>query len=663
MKISFLILLAILLSFDISFAQFDYPYAVQGPEGIYIMCGNKIPKDFVYEVFRSDEGKDEWILLKVLSFKQNYDAFYQELVNVNSHNNIYELPDERFKPNIWDFIIKTNDVDSVPLYGGLPMYREALGTAFYDMDVKKGNSYKYKIVISKTNSPDKESLTKPIKFSTFIPNLKLKSFYQNVEENRIYLRYYASEHIGLMKVKIFRCNYMQTDFVEISPFAGFSNRHDSLIIGVIDTLVHKKNIYQYYAVPYDLYGNPGIPSDTIRIINLINKAESYIKALHTESIDSLNSIRIRWKCDVPEFLRTIDIYKSENYDKGYRRVGSVSPGDTQYVDNQVNPIVTYFYYLIINNAYGQSIPSSRITGMLGPVRKAEAPMELEAESKNGVVKLKWRKPTADTRGYYVFRSDMNQNDTLTQITDIIITDSLNVEYKDSLKNVRSISLAYAVKSVNTSYDISPLSELVYISPEIKITLENPINLRAKYNFGSILLTWTDVAEWDKNIIGYNLYRKILKADGTDSTAFIRINGKAEDNSMNYYDDSTAEEGVTYLYSVESFSVGESKSSLSAPAVIEVPVFRPVSISSLNVARINDGAMLKWNRTMQENIKEYRIYRLTQTKDAILVATIPFETESYLDKNAPIGESCFYAITCVNNKNKESKIDDWVGAEK
>ncbi|TAL71108.1 MAG: hypothetical protein EPN82_00385 [Bacteroidetes bacterium] len=663
MKIYFLSFCIIALGIVYCFAQFDYPYAVQGPEGIYIMCGNKIPKDFVYKVFRSFEGKDEWILLKVLSFQQNYDNFYQELVNVNSQNNIYELPEEKFKPKIWEFIINTNDVDSVPLYGGLPMYREALGTAYYDKDVQKGNSYKYKIVISGINSADRESVTKPIKFTTLIPNLKLNSFYQDVEENRIYLRYYASEHIGLMKVKIFRCNYMQTDFAEISPFTGFSNRHDSLIIGVIDTLVHKKNIYQYYAVPYDLYGNQGIPSDTVRVINLINKAESYIKALHTESIDSLNSIRIRWKSDVPEFLRTIDIYKSDNYDKGYKRVGSVSPGDTQYVDNQVNPITTYFYYLIINNAYGQSIPSSRITGMLGPVRKAEAPMELKAESKNGVVILKWRKPTADTRGYYVYRSEMNQNDSLIQITDLIITDSLNAVYIDSLKNVRSISLTYAVKSVNTSYDISPLSEVVYISPEIKITLETPLNLRAKYNFGSVLLTWTDVQERDKNIIGYNLYRKILKSDGTDSAAFILINGKSEDNSMNYYDDSTAEEGMKYLYSVESFSVGESKSTLSAPAVIEVPIFRPVSISSLNVARIKEGVMLKWNRTMQENIKEYRIYRLTQSKDAVVVTTLSSESESYLDKNAPVGESCFYAITCINKKNFESKIDDWVGAEK
>ncbi|MBI5325933.1 MAG: hypothetical protein HZB41_11790 [Ignavibacteriae bacterium] len=664
MKKYYLLLFAIIMNIGVCFAQQpEYPYLAPGPEGIYIMCGNKIPRDFVYQIFRTDEAREDWKLIKLLVFKSNYDDFFQNLVNINAHNNVYELPEEKFKQNIWDFIIKTNDVDSVPLYGGFPMYREALGTAYYDTDVKKGNTYKYKVIISKTNESDKISTLKPINYNTVIPNLKLKSIYSNPEENRIYLRFYAPEHIGLMRVKVFRCNYMQTEFAEIGPFVGFSNRHDSVYIGIIDTLVHKKEIYQYYAIPYDLYGNPGNASDTIRIVNLINKAESYIKALHTESIDSLNSIRIRWKSDVPEFLRSIDIYKSDKYDKGYNRIGSANPGDTMFIDNQVNPITTYFYYLIINNAYGQSLPSARITGMLGAVKKAEPPLELQAVSKNGVVTLKWRKPTADTRGYYVYRSDMTQNDTLLQITDIILTDSLNVQFTDSLKNVKSISLVYAVKSANTSYDISPFSEKVFVSPEISISLETPLNLRAKYNFGSILLTWSDVAEIDKNIIGYKLYRKILKADGSDSTSFVVVNGKAEDNSMNYFEDSTAEEGLTYLYAVESYSIGTSKSNLSAPAIIEIPVFRPVSISSLNVARIKEGVMLKWNKTMQENIKEYRLYRLTEKKDAVLVTTLKSETESFLDKNAPVGESCFYALTCVNKKNIESKIDDWFGAEK
>ena len=80
MKILFLFLFALALSIEFGYAQFDYPYAVQGPEGIYVMCGNKIPKDFVYKIYRTNEGKEEWTMIKVLSFKPNYDDFFQNLL-------------------------------------------------------------------------------------------------------------------------------------------------------------------------------------------------------------------------------------------------------------------------------------------------------------------------------------------------------------------------------------------------------------------------------------------------------------------------------------------------------------------------------------------------------------------------------------------------------
>ncbi len=384
--------------------------------------------------------------------------------------------------------------------------------------------------------------------------------------------------------------------------------------------------------------------------------------MHTESLDTMNAIEIRWKCLVPEFMRTMDIYRSDNYDKDYRRLGSVGPQDTAFIDRQVNPVQTYFYYLIINNAYGQSIPSARITGMLNANRKAQPPLELKAEAKKGIVFLNWKRPTADTRGYYVYRSEMNIGDSLTQLTDIILSDSLEVIYTDSLKGVNSLSLAYAVKSVNTSYDISPFSEVVYVTPNLNVRLTTPIGLRTRFSDGHVLVTWTDERENDRNIVGYNLYRKFLKVDGTDSTSFILINGKSTDNSLNYFDDSTVVEGKTYLYSVESFSVADNKSPMSAPAQIEIPVYKPVSISSLKVARIKNGVTIEWNKTMQPDVKEYRIYRLTKTGSPVMVAKLKPDAESYLDKTAPKDESCFYAITCVNNDNIESSIEDWVGAE-
>lgn len=99
------------------------------------------------------------------------------------------------------------------------------------------------------------------------------------------------------------------------------------------------------------------------------------------------------------------MYRSEDYDTGYRLIGSASLADTSFTDRQVNPITTYYYYLIINNAYGQSGKSARIAGMLEANSKAMTPFNLSAQALPGMVVLSWKKPSGDTRGYYIMRSD------------------------------------------------------------------------------------------------------------------------------------------------------------------------------------------------------------------------------------------------------------------
>ena len=40
--------------------QEQYPNAVAGPEGIYVNCSNRIPRDFAYQVFRRAKGSKTW---------------------------------------------------------------------------------------------------------------------------------------------------------------------------------------------------------------------------------------------------------------------------------------------------------------------------------------------------------------------------------------------------------------------------------------------------------------------------------------------------------------------------------------------------------------------------------------------------------------------------
>ena len=638
-------------------AQIDYPYAVAGPSGIYVMCGNEIPRNFTYMVYRSEEGKSNWELLKSLKFNNNFDEFYNDLVGAGSRNSIYTLPPENNKGRIWSFIQQNNDVDSIPFFGGLPIYREALGVAYYDRELSKDTKYQYKIEKSRNAVSENVKITGAVHFPGPLVDYKIGSLSQSAAEDRINMRFHIEEKGSLYTVRIMRQNYMQSDFIQLPEVAGLSYRNDSLLAWAIDTLVQKKAIYQYFAVPYDIYGNPGYPSDTIRITNLIYTPEALIMGMHTQSLTEENAIEITWKCEIPVFLRSIDIYRSTDYDKGYERIGSAAPKDTAFIDGAVKPIVSYYYYLVVNNAYGRSERSARISGMLEANSDAIAPFDLKVKTETGRVVLSWRKPTGDTRGYYIMRSE-NSGETYRQISNLIITDTAKVVFIDSLVNVRTTTLAYAVKSENTSYRISDMTEPVHASPTLLIPLAAPLNARAIYRDDMALVTWDDATIFDNNVSSYNVYRKTLDTDGSDLSDYKLLPETVYNHRLNYCEDKTISEGMNYAYSVESVGLKDSRSAMSIPALIRIPIFWPLSIVNLVAHKTEAGNYIEWQRTMQDNIKEYKIYRLVEENEPQLLATLSSDITSYTDNIDSSEESYFYTVTCVNKKNIESKIDEW-----
>jgi fibronectin type 3 domain-containing protein len=652
----------ILLFSNALVAQEIQPILNFAPNGFFIEITKQIPQNGYYQILRKENSAIEFQQIAVIAPPVNFEDFYNRLILSNAKNPIYDLPTNYFLTKIWNIIIKTHNLDSIPIYGAMPYFQEALGTGYYDNTLTINHLYTYKIQFYANNKLISETTTEPLIFKKSTAVCKIHSASAIANENYIKLNFASSKTNKPFKVKVFRNIYLQTDFIEISPDIIYNNSNDSVFARILDTNVVKGIIYDYFVLPFDELGNEGQNSDTIRVINSFNKSESFIQTIRTKSIDSISAIQISWTCPIPKYLRSINIYRSENYDGQYKLIGSAIPSDTSFIDNQINPIQTYFYYLIINDVFGQSVRSARTTGMLNANKKALSPLDLKAIPENGFVTLTWKRPSADTRGYYIFRSTNLPNDTLTQISDIILNNDLNVKFIDSLKGVTSQVLSYAVKSSNTSYDISNLSEIVYIDNPQNIHLPTPMNLSAKFQDGNVLLIWdiNDIENID--IFGYRIFRKLLKKDGSDSTDFIEIKRPNTEQSLNYFTDSSCTNGNTYLYSVQAISANNSQSHLSAPAQIYIPKFKPLSISSCQITKEQDGFYLQWEPTLQDDIKSYKIYRIENNEKYVLIAEINSKQTNYFDKyksNAPI---VFYTITCINNQNIESDITEWFKSE-
>ena len=640
--------------------QEQYPNAVAGPEGIYVNCSNRIPRDFAYQVFRRAKGSKTWEEMTTMACENHFDAFFNKVTLANVHNPVYQLPTDSTKGFIWRLVQRATLTDSIPYFGSLPMYREALGVTWYDGTAEKGKKYEYKVVTQQAGRKPEEKITAAISYPlTPRSDYGIKVGKHEVKENHINLDFVIGNQQDLYAVKLLRGYYLQSDLVPLSIDVGYQNYGDTLKAFAVDTTAIHRGIILYCLQPYDIYGNPGRPSDTIRITNLTDLDETSYAGLKARP--DKEGIRLTWNFPKPEFLRSIDIYKAVGYRDSidYRYLISVAPDDTSYLDKDVISAEIYSYKIVINNAYGESPLSLSAMGWYYGDDPATAPHDLRAEVRMGVVELKWTRPDNDTKAYYIMRA-VDRDTTLRQIGDAFFSDSVLVTYIDSVNHVNGTMLTYAVRSENASRNLSPLSERVYVNPMRDIRLSVPLNLTTRYSDRRVWVSWDTVEEFDQNVMGYRLERRVAPANEADTTQrFETVH--TENVLMNYYEDADVKEGVTYEYRLFSQGAHGLESSPSPVSSCLVPAVKPLSISSLQVQKTTGGYRLAWEETEQENIESYKVYRVQENQPPQLLTTMKKNETSYFD---PVKEDTviyLYTVTCMGTNGVESEVVQWMGA--
>lgn len=640
--------------------QEQYPNAVAGPEGIYVNCGNRIPRDFAYQVFRRAKGGKTWDEMATIACENHFDAFFNKVTLANVHNPVYQLPVDSTKGFIWRFVQRAVFTDSIPLFGAMPMYREALGVTWYDGTAEKGKKYEYKVVTQQAGRQPEEKITAAVSYPlTPRSDYGIKVGKHKVKENHINLSFTIGQQQDLYAVKLMRGYYLQSDLVPLSIDVGFRNDNDTLKAIVTDTNAVRRGLVLYCLQPYDIYGNPGRPSDTIRITNLTDLDETNYAGLKARP--DKEGIRLTWNFPKPEFLRSIDIYKATGFRDSidYRYLLSVSPQDSFYLDKDVVSAEIYSYKIVVNNAYGESPLSMSAMGWYYGDKPATAPVDLRAEVSMGAVKLTWSRPDSDTKAYYIMRS-VEGDTTLQQVGDVILSDSLFVTYTDSVNDVNCTMLTYAVRSENASRNLSPLSERVYVTPMRNVRLTAPLNLTTHFADKRVWVSWDMVEEFDQNVKGYRLERRIAPANEADTTQRfepVRTNKML----MNYYEDADVKEGVTYEYRLFSIGAHGLESDPSVVSSCLVPAVKPLSISSLQVQKTTGGYRLAWEETEQENIESYKVYRVQENQPPQLLATMKKNETSYFDTVKEDKVIYLYTVTCTGTNGVESEVVQWMGA--
>lgn len=667
---SALIILFISLINQFGFAQQQTELmAFGGPNGIYVNTGieigsPEIPSNNIigYKIERQVRGDKNWQFVANLSAPKNYNEFLNRIYATNlllvDSIPANELPIKV----IWDKVQKYKRIDSLKYLGNPLVVRIAFGVCYLDKDVDQNENYVYKV--SKLDVSGKESeifISNVVSFPPKITEGKIVFFNKETSEKSIKL---TLENVDarFARVKVFRQSNFINGYSEIVTEIYFSSKKEKKFITIIDTLVQPNDVYQYYLIPVDYYQNHGTSTDTITIAAFSFNSIIPPYDIKVTGLDSLGALKLDWKLEQASKILSTKIFRSKISDSGFVEIAELPATTTSYIDRVAEPMVKYFYYLQINDQFGE-VPykTAKVFGLYKSNVNPMPPMNLHSAKSEKGVKLVWEKPEQSINVYRVYRN-VDESLTLRELTSITSNDSM-VHFIDTSYSLKANKYYYyAVRSENSSGNLSTFSDTISIFPVSNQKLNPPKNLTGYVDESGVVLYWQNMFAEDPTISGYQVFRKFVSKNS--KADFKPVLDSILSPKQNNFVDVSAKEFGAYEYAVKVFNIFEKESELSSSITISIlsePILVPTGITAISV---DEGIKITWQISSISKIKEFSLYRYSRGEEPKKISTITSDKAlEIIDKSAAENNLYFYFLKSVSDLNLESDASEEVGIRK
>jgi len=629
--------------------------------GNYIFFGKELAKNFSWLIEKQD-AKGKWISVAEIQAPKNVADCRARLMSLPRVVSAITEISDGMTDFIWNKIkAPSATLDSLYIYSTDPRWQYVAGAGWFDDGIKSPGTYKYR-VSRLTSSRNKTTVSETsVVFPPQPYNAEAIPLRYKVNMGYIEISFELSDMVNTAGLKLQRSPYLKNDYKDVSAETMFAQEKGKMVALVRDRDVTTGMIYSYVAVPYDGLGNRGKPSEPVNVNFITKPADIGIVTEFTVTPQpEKGGNLLKWDYDHAAFVNAIEIYRSISYNDNYKRVASLPAGQNEYFDgSDLQPSVTYFYYAVLNNGTGTSLPSARVPAILRGNKENVIPPQDIAASRNGnVVTLRFRRVGYDIHGYYVYRADgytseLHQLERMLHSTDSLLT------YTDTLPvSSRSAVYSYAVASVNTSYNISPVSSRVSISFSGGL-MPVPDRLNAMLEDNAVKLVWSDVAGLNPSITAYEVYRSI-KSQGKES-GNEQLLGTVNFMS-NSYADKQVMPGMNYVYRVRCIAADTTDvSSFSLPYSFYVPAGNALPPGEVTAIASSKVITLKWTLPVVDDIQSVLVYRAPENGKESLLKTLDGKAESFTDDSAEKGKMYYYFIVIKYKNGLESRPADAVSA--
>ncbi|MCK9448558.1 MAG: hypothetical protein M0Q41_06225 [Bacteroidales bacterium] len=450
---------------------------------------------------------------------------------------------------------------------------------------------------------------------------------------------------SISELEIFRAPHDAQSFEQIETQTYFFSYADTLLIGIVDTTLTQKGVWQYY-IRIPMLEKDTINSDIMFAHNMGYLAAPEVYHLQAQSAQERKAIELNWEVRNPATILSQSIYRSRNYDDGFELVTRLGANARSFTDEVSRANEPWFYFIMIHDYFGYQPPSTRVYGISTYAEAPLTPYGFTAIQNGKDVVLNWEKTSDNTFSYRIYRRENGKGkfypvgepfylpgDKLTRTDSHAINDSI-------------LSLEYYCTAISDGYIESLPTDTAYLYFPENIVVIPP----AEFDYvmepdGQIRLFWT-AADVFSNIIGYNLFKV-----GSDSIAR-KINAEPimENSFLDKPD--TQEEIITYQ--VESLNPAGKPSALRTSITVERS--NPQYQLLLSYTQKEDRIMLEWIPLRLEGIKQLHMMRQSGDEDALLLAKIPNERAFYTDQKVKRKTTYVYTVVAEMEDGRQIMVN-------
>lgn len=396
-----------------------------------------------------------------------------------------------------------------------------------------------------------------------------------------------------------------------------------------DSETDKSKAYEYQLAAVDYFGRRSKLSAPIKIAadNVSDFSAPMIIDLSTKAFDL--EVHLKWDIQVDSNLLGYNIWVKRGEDSDSNKINAqlLNKSDTSYFFKETIPGAKY---VAVEAVYKDGNKQSRYVYVeLGDIIPPKTPTGLEVKSDTGIVNFIWSgNNEADLAGYKLYRSiaDENNQDNFWVAVNANPIDSSKFSLSIS-KNVRN-RFAYYVIAEDTNFNQSKPSGIVSAQMPDVTPPEKPliISVEALEVGQNKLLMVTWLANYDLDLKGYNLYRRVKE----DTVEFEKVNYNILPTEVNRYTDRSAKSGIRYEYRVDAIDTNNLTSEKSNSFFGELPMLAkdllPTNIS-INTNSKKKTVELSWDENVDKTLAGYTIYEGT-SKDNMTPKSGLFQVNKY-----------------------------------